>query len=376
MPLAFDLNYRKRIFIMNTQKVSFIICSNNELYCNECKLYINQLKLPDGFTMDIHVITNASSMTSGYNQGMKKSDAKYKVYLHQDVFILNKNFIVDTLSIFQDNPKIGMIGMVGTKKLPENGCMWTTPMRTGAIRVSLFTTKEDYFDIPIPSTRKFSPVQAIDGLLMMTQYDIPWREDLFTGWDFYDVSQSMEFLRQGYRIAVPYQQKAWVHHDNDFLNLSRYHHYRKIFLQEYFPEYLHEIEKCTNQPVPQKTSEITAIKEEILSLITAKEYAKAHEIEKENWNGIGYDDDFRILHALFQIYHLEQNAQIPHIFTSLDGHSSEWIFQHYQRIRFYLMRFENQVSNDALEEASKYFVENNVSEIALATIQQLICVNT
>ena len=36
-------------------------------------------------------------MTSGYNNAMKKTDAKYKVYLHQDVFILNHNFLMDIL---------------------------------------------------------------------------------------------------------------------------------------------------------------------------------------------------------------------------------------------------------------------------------------
>ena len=30
-------------------------------------------------------------------------------------------------------------------------------------------------------------VEGVDGLLMATQYDIPWREDLFDGWDFYDL---------------------------------------------------------------------------------------------------------------------------------------------------------------------------------------------
>ena len=27
---------------------------------------------------------------------------------------------------------------------------------------------------------------VLDGLLMVTQYDLPWREDLFQGWDLYN----------------------------------------------------------------------------------------------------------------------------------------------------------------------------------------------
>lgn len=32
---------------------------------------------------------------------MRESDDKYKVYLHQDTFIINKNFIYDIIDIFK-----------------------------------------------------------------------------------------------------------------------------------------------------------------------------------------------------------------------------------------------------------------------------------
>ena len=72
-------------------------------------------------------------------------------------------------------------------------------------------------------------VEAVDGLLMMTQYDVNWRQDLFHGWDFYDVSQSFEFRRAGYQVAVPYQQAPWVLHDCGFLNLAGYQTARDIW---------------------------------------------------------------------------------------------------------------------------------------------------
>ena len=45
---------------------------------------------------------------------------------------------------------------------------------------------------------------------MATQYDVPWREDLFDGFDFYDVSQSFEFRKAGYTVGVPVQRDACV----------------------------------------------------------------------------------------------------------------------------------------------------------------------
>lgn len=76
-------------------------------------------------------------------------------------------------------------------------------------------------------------VVAIDGLLMATCQDIPQREDLFTGWDFYDISQSEEFRRAGYKVVVPRQDTAWVIHDDDLLNLSDYNYWKDIYLKEY-----------------------------------------------------------------------------------------------------------------------------------------------
>ena len=76
-------------------------------------------------------------------------------------------------------------------------------------------------------------VEAVDGLLMITQYDVPWREDLFKGWDFYDISQSFEFRRAGYRVVVPEMAEPWCIHDDGFLNLANYYNERKIFQKEY-----------------------------------------------------------------------------------------------------------------------------------------------
>ena len=222
---------------MNQQQFCFIICYNNELELSECLLYINQLTVPEGYSVDMITIAEADSMTAGYQAAMKASPAKYKIYLHQDVFILNRNFLGDCLSIFEKSPSIGMLGMVGSKNLPSSAVMWENKQRIGALRSCTLNTIDDYFDLPFPTPEAggqgWQTVEAVDGLLMVTAFDVDWREDLFDGWDFYDVSQSFEFRRAGYQIAVPYQKNPWVLHDCGFLNLKQYYHYRDIFLQEY-----------------------------------------------------------------------------------------------------------------------------------------------
>ena len=210
--------------------IAFIICVNNELYFEECKYYIEHLEIPAGYDIDVIGIWEADSMCAAYNLGMRSSDAKYKVYMHQDVFIVNINLLEDILKIFEDK-NVGMLGVVGTPNMPENGCMWNGP-RVGRVYSSNVLTAKEFIASDM-NERPYMEVEAVDGLFIATQYDIMWREDLFTGWDFYDVSQGEEFRRNGYKVVVPYMDKSWCIHDDGFLNLSRYDEFRKIFLKEY-----------------------------------------------------------------------------------------------------------------------------------------------
>lgn len=217
---------------MNNKKFCFIMCSNNKQYEDECMLYINDLKIPDGYIVDNIIIHDAISMTSGYNKAMNSSDAKYKIYLHQDVFILNKNFLFNLLYYFSDK-STGMIGMVGSPRFPKNCTMWY------GYRIGIFYSNNIYSSsynelqkVTVPTN-----VEAIDGFLMATQYDLFWREDLFTGWDFYDISQSFEFRKAGYNITIPPSDTPWCFHDDGIMNLTNYNENRKLF-REYYKDML------------------------------------------------------------------------------------------------------------------------------------------
>lgn len=215
---------------MNEHKICFIICVNNDLFFEECVRYIHCLEVPEGIEVELLEIRDAASMAKGYNEGMYSSDAKYKVYMHQDAFLVNKYFISDIISIFKSDKSIGMIGLVGTQKLSESGVMWIE--KRVPERYELDEGWENYrYD---QEKDGLWEVEGIDGVLMATQYDIPWREDLFDGWDFYDLSQSFEMRKKGYRIVVPVRENPWHQHDDKpVLTLWDYNKYRKRFLKEY-----------------------------------------------------------------------------------------------------------------------------------------------
>ncbi len=213
------------------QEICFIICTNNQMYVQECIYYINCLAVPEGFAIDILTVKDAASMTSGYNEAMAHSHAKYKVYLHQDTFIINPNFIRDCLNIFQQNPQIGMLGNVGVSRMPDSGIMWDVSRFGMLYEQHIYET--ELLSNAISLDLGYMEVEAIDGFLMVTQYDIPWREDLFRKWDFYDCSQSMEFIRLGYKVVIPNMELPWCVHDCGFINLKNYDEEREKFVKEY-----------------------------------------------------------------------------------------------------------------------------------------------
>ncbi len=220
---------------MNDKKICFIACTNNELLMSECTEYINRLYIPEGYEIDLLAVSDAKSMTSGYNEAMKATDAKYKVYLHQDVFITNRYFIQDILDIFNSDENIGLIGMVGYPKVSLNGVMWYE-RRVGA--VPMYGAAEAFKDVEFENYRYdiadgFTDVAVADGLMLVTSQDIEW-DETFDAWDFYDATQSLRFRNAGYRAVVPVQKVPWfVHDDGYYLSVFNYNKYRHQFLEKY-----------------------------------------------------------------------------------------------------------------------------------------------
>lgn len=215
----------------DNKKIAFIVCMNNEEIFAECRYYIERLELPDGFRKDIIIITDAPSMAAGYNAGMDSSDAKYKIYMHQDVRIINPCFIESVLQIFDIDESIGILGCIGTTKL-NRSAMAVTAWNTGKVMHNGSPLLLEYRKV----TDLYARVEVLDGLLLATQYDIRWRDDIMDGWHFYDISQCMEFKRAGYQAVVPRQEYPWCYHDDHSSNMEKYNIYRKRFIKEYATE--------------------------------------------------------------------------------------------------------------------------------------------
>lgn len=213
------------------KKILFVSCVNDDFLYEEALFYINRLIVPDGYEVNYIAMRGVHSMTEGYNVAMKQNNAEIKIYMHQDVYILNPYFLLELINIFDSDISIGMVGMVGSVKLPADAMMWHGD-RIG----TLYALDKENIDYQNPQGQvaRVFDVECIDGLLMATSCDMDWREDLFKGWDFYDISQSFEFRKAGKRVVVPDQVAPWVAHDDGIMNLyNGYNKYRNIFISNY-----------------------------------------------------------------------------------------------------------------------------------------------
>ena len=215
--------------MMNSKKVAFIMCVNDEEQFHEAALYLQHLQMPLGITAEILPIGGAVSMCAGYEQGRIASEAKYKIYMHQDVLVIRKNLIEEIITLFADS-KVGLIGLAGCEQLPSSGIWWEGNGLHNKIAHALSAEHISVAEGVVPQCH----VQAADGVFLATQYDIPWRADLLNGWHFYDISMCQEYRRQGYDVILPRQEEPWIiHQTRHRMAGDDYEEQRQIFLQTY-----------------------------------------------------------------------------------------------------------------------------------------------
>lgn len=285
-------------------EIAFIVCTNDDVYMKECRAYIERLIVPQGYTISIIEISGADSMTAGYNEGMLSSNAKYKVYLHQDVFIVHPNFIADIIAYFNDNKNLGMLGVAGTRILPSDAQIWESLDVGGCYSVGTFSDC-GYIAVKPEKEVAFEYVEYIDGMLMVTAYDINWDENI-EGFHFYDASQCLRFQKAGYKIAVVKQKDAWVFHDFGPLNLATYDLVRKRFCDLYSE--FHYSDNMDTFALYDMCDKIAA---SIKKMYNSNQLDAIRSILADIDNAIYYSQDILDMYFLLEIDDLEKSNGVP-----------------------------------------------------------------
>ena len=226
----------------DANKISFILCANDESYVEEVLLYLQYQNVPENYRISVFVIFHAKSMAQGYNIGMRASDAVYKIYIHQDTFLFDVDFTKRLIRGLEDS-HYQMLGVAGTSKMPKNGIWWDSSVEDKHLclyqdwTLHVLRSVTDGQGIQETFMQLIIPVQCLDGVLIATSADVVWRDDLFTNFHFYDVSQTMEFQRAGYRAGVLNCGMAGVLHEvsvgKNPATEQAYEESRRRFITEY-----------------------------------------------------------------------------------------------------------------------------------------------
>lgn len=205
---------------LDAHAVAFISCVDDQAQYDICLRYLNALEVPSGYAVEMIAVVGAASMAEGYQRAMETSPARYKIYVHQDVYLVHTGVLDELVRAFRTYPRLGMIGVVGTTRMPTSGIWWGNKLhlhgrlweyrRETGFPGSLFGRRL-HFSRFRSVVGDYLPAVNVDGLFMATQYDIPWENPL-GGFFLYDQVQAINFIKAGLEVGIARQQAIWCLH--------------------------------------------------------------------------------------------------------------------------------------------------------------------
>ncbi len=329
----------------------------------ECMKYISFLNIPNGIEIDVISITDTKNIAAGYNAAMKESDAKYKVYLHQNTFILYKNFIQDVLDLFKKNPEYGLLGVLGRNSLLKDANYqdhWN-------IGMSDYCNSLSSTHLYLKNSDEIEPVHVIDGMIMITQYDVLWQEETFKGFDFYNVSQSIEFQKLGYKVGVPHQKTTWCIYDYQSKNIEKYDDARKIFCQKYKNYGYQYIEHKENKEQKTWNYKVKELMPTLEETILSGQIEKAKNLIDKIILPCNYNTKICILQMLCKIILQEKVLKKNNSFIDITNSLQE-IIEQLLLYKFLLRRLEYDKSIEDLYNVIKWIAQYEDESLTIIKI--------
>ncbi|MCR5338354.1 MAG: methyltransferase domain-containing protein, partial [Lachnospiraceae bacterium] len=215
--------------------IAVIFCSNDQQMEEECLVYLRYLDVPAGMNLKVYSIWNAKGMCYGYNRAMYLINARYKIYIHHDSFLIKKDILLQIVQLFESDSELKLLGIAGSIKMSDR--YYWGAYDSQDLRLNLYQDRgmETVLSRSLSYDKKTDDAKAIDGVMIATSTDILWREDIFDEWHFYDISQCYEFRKRGYKTALINDDSPWMLHETTLKRdpKERYEYYGEIFKKEY-----------------------------------------------------------------------------------------------------------------------------------------------
>ena len=179
----------------------------------------------------IEYVNKGESLTKFYNKGLAEAKFDIVVFLHDDITIKTKQW-AKKLTKHYDKTDYGILGVAGTKNLPESGRWWEN-MRTVYGRVWHTHEGKEFLSKYSPDQgTNLEDVVAVDGVffsVMKSRLKVNFDETV-EGFHFYDIDFCLRNLINGVNIGV--HTNIVINHMSIGETNEQWEENRKIFVEK------------------------------------------------------------------------------------------------------------------------------------------------
>lgn len=172
-----------------------------------------QIERTVGVPYEIIAIDNASArygICQAYNQGAAQSQHPCLCFMHEDLVFHEQGWGGKVIEALKDN-RLGLLGIMGSIAKSKAPSGWSLATDLGITRLNFIQRFLDGTSrrwLINPDNGVLADVVTLDGCWLCTRREvwqqIPFDEQTFRHFHFYDLDYSLQIVQAGYRACVLY----------------------------------------------------------------------------------------------------------------------------------------------------------------------------
>lgn len=173
------------------------------------------------------------SLTEAYNIILEQAENDIIVLCHDDIYFEKGNWGNKVLKHFKRNPDYGVIGVAGSKYMPNSGMWWEIPTEMFGVVNHEHEGKKWTSKYSEPKGNKLDQTVLVDGLFMVVNkpnLKTQFNEEV-KGFHFYEVDFCFQNFLQGVKIGVFYDVR--ITHKSIGMTNEQWDKNRQQFVETY-----------------------------------------------------------------------------------------------------------------------------------------------
>ena len=215
---------------LDGRKIAVLVRKADQARYDFCMVSLQNAEWPKGYAVEYFMIDAARPYAAQVNKVLAETDAKYKIYINDDVCLVRKQAIKEMLAIFEDEG-IAMLGIFGSQSLPVSGNLFDSSYKCGAVYLP---TEGDISEMRFGDvTGDVMDVCCLLPAFFATQRDIPWDEYSYKRQYYAVLEHSYAMRRFVGRVVISMPAEIWCAYQVPGVSLDVDEGERKRFFSAY-----------------------------------------------------------------------------------------------------------------------------------------------